>query len=80
MEIEAKTCHIQEALCQGCRTCVQVCPFGAIDFDERRRVAKVNEAICRGCGNCAAACPSGAAVVKHFTYDQIYQEIAEAVK
>ncbi|MDD1770203.1 MAG: FAD-dependent oxidoreductase [Methanomassiliicoccales archaeon] len=80
IEIESKTSSIAESLCQGCGSCVKVCPFGAITMDERRKVAIVNEAICRGCGNCAAACPSGAAVVKHFTYDQIYQEIEEAIR
>ena len=80
IEIEAKTSSITESLCQGCKSCINVCPFGAITFNEPRKVAVVNEAICRGCGNCAAACPSGAASVKHFTYDQIYQEIEEAVK
>jgi len=80
MEIETMTSHIIESYCQGCKTCITVCPFGAITFDERRKVAVVNEVICRGCGNCSAACPSGAAVIKHSTYDQIYQEIVEAVK
>ena len=80
MEIEARTSQISESYCQGCKSCISVCPFGAITFDERRKVAVVNEVICRGCGNCAAACPSGAAIVKHSTYDQIYQEISEAVR
>lgn len=80
MEIETKTSYIIESYCQGCRTCISVCRFGAISFDERRKVAVVNEVICRGCGNCSGACPSGAAIIKHSTYDQIYQEIVEAVK
>jgi heterodisulfide reductase subunit A len=80
MEIEAQTSHILESFCQGCKVCIAVCPFGAITYDERRKVAITNEVICRGCGSCSAACPSGAAVIKHSTYDQIYQEIVEAVK
>jgi heterodisulfide reductase subunit A len=80
MEIEARTSQISESYCQGCKSCISVCPFGAITFDERRKVAVVNEVICRGCGSCVAACPSGAAIVKHSTYDQIYQEISEAVR
>ncbi len=80
MEVEVKTSHINETLCQGCGTCVATCPFGAIALDANRKIAVVNEVMCRGCGNCVAACPSGAASVKHFTYDQIYQEIAEATR
>lgn len=80
MEIETKTAKIVEVYCQGCGSCVSVCPFGAIKIDEHRKVAVVNEVLCRGCGNCSAACPSGAATVKQSTYNQIYQEIAEAVR
>jgi heterodisulfide reductase subunit A len=80
IEPEVMTSHIVDVFCQGCRSCIDVCSYGAISFDERRRVAVVNEVICRGCGNCVAACPSGAASLKHSTYDQIYQEIMEAVR
>ena len=80
IEPEVMTSHIADVFCQGCKNCIQVCSYGAISFDERRRVAVVNEVICRGCGNCVAACHSGAASLKHSTYDQIYQEIMEAVR
>ena len=80
IEPEVKVSHISEALCIGCKTCLTVCSYGAITFDEAKKVSVVNEVICRGCGNCVAACPSGAASIKHFTFDQIYQEIREAVQ
>ena len=80
IEPEVKTSQISEALCIGCKTCLSVCSYGAITFDEERRISVVNEVICRGCGNCAAACPSGAASIKHFRFKQLYQEIREAVK
>ena len=80
MEIEVKTSHISESFCIGCKTCITVCSYGAITFDEAKKISVVNEVICRGCGNCVAACPSGAATSKHFTFKQIYQELLEAVK
>lgn len=80
MEVEAETSQILESFCQGCRSCMSVCSYGAITFDERMKVARVNEVICRGCGNCAASCPSGAASIRHSTCDQIYQEIMEATR
>lgn len=80
IEPEIKVSTISEEFCQGCGNCVRVCSYGAVVIDERRNVAVVNEVICRGCGNCVASCPSGAASIRHASYDQIYQEIMEAVK
>ena len=80
IEPEVKISHISESFCTGCKTCISVCPYGVIDFDESRKISVVNEIICRGCGNCVAACPSGAITLKHFTFDQIYQELMEAVR
>jgi len=80
IEPEVKTSQISEALCIGCKTCLYVCSYGAITFDESKKISVVNEVICRGCGNCVAACPSGAASIKHFKFKQLYQEIREAVK
>jgi heterodisulfide reductase subunit A len=80
LELEVKTSTISEIFCTGCKTCIDVCPYGAIGFDEARRISVVNEVLCHGCGNCAAACPSGAAVLKHFTFPQIYHEFVGTMK
>ena len=80
IEPEVKTSEISESFCIGCKTCLSVCSYGAITFDETKKVSVVNEVICRGCGNCVAACPSGAASIKHFKFNQIYQEVKEAIK
>jgi heterodisulfide reductase subunit A len=66
---------IDPDLCSGCRSCLDVCPYSAIRFDEGRAVAVVNEALCQGCGSCAAACPSSSAGVKHFTDRQVMEEL-----
>jgi len=75
LELEVKTSEISETFCTGCKTCISVCPYSAISFDDFRNIAVVNEALCHGCGVCAAACPSGAARVKNFAFTQIYQEV-----
>ena len=75
LELEVKTSQISETFCTGCKTCISVCPYSAIGFDDSRNIAVVNEALCHGCGVCAAACPSGAARVKNFAFPQIYQEV-----
>ena len=79
IEPEIKVAHISKSFCIGCKTCLTVCSYGVITFDSTKKVCVVNEAICRGCGNCVAACPSGAASLKHFTFNQLCQELKEAV-
>jgi len=80
LDTEAKTSKISENLCTGCQTCLSVCCYSAIYYDEIKGICVVNEVLCKGCGNCAGACPSGAATHQHFTPRQIYQEITEIVK
>jgi heterodisulfide reductase subunit A2 len=77
---EVKVSEILEAYCTGCQTCLDVCGFGAIYFDEDKGISVVNEAICRGCGNCVGSCPSGSIRTRHFTNPQLYQEVKEALR
>jgi heterodisulfide reductase subunit A len=65
---------IDPDVCAGCQTCIGLCPYTAIEFDERRAVSVVNEALCKGCGSCAGGCPSGAAQVRHFKKEQLFAE------
>jgi Fe-S-cluster-containing hydrogenase component 2 len=44
--------------CNGCATCVETCPNGAIYLVDHR--ATVDESLCQDCGLCIAACPTGA--------------------
>lgn len=76
VETEPRTSVISETLCRGCMTCLEVCGYGAISFDEERFVCTVNGILCKGCGNCAGACPSGAIKAQHFTPDQIRYQMA----
>jgi len=73
--IEPIVAEISEEQCSGCKTCVGLCAYSAISFDEEKRVSRVNSALCKGCGVCVAACPSGAAVARHFTDQQMMAEI-----
>ena len=75
VEIESATAVVNEELCSGCKTCVSLCPYTAITFDEEKAVSVVNEALCKGCGTCAAACPSGAIKSRHFTTEQIMAQL-----
>jgi len=75
VEIPSTTSWIDPDICAGCQTCIKLCAYSAIDFDERRSVSVVNEALCKGCGSCSAFCPSGAAGSKHFNTRQVFAEI-----
>jgi heterodisulfide reductase subunit A len=65
--------YIDEMLCRGCATCVDVCEYGALSIVEKDgvSVAQVNEALCEGCGTCATYCPTNAIDVRHFRDKQI---------
>ena len=71
--MEPITSVINEELCRGCGTCVDVCEFGAISLQdmEGAQVAVVNEALCKGCGTCATYCPTSAIDIRHFRDQQI---------
>jgi heterodisulfide reductase subunit A len=75
VELEATTSVIDDKLCSGCKTCIDLCPYKAIVFDDVKKLANINETLCKGCGTCAAACPAGAIVSKHFTTEQILAQV-----
>jgi heterodisulfide reductase subunit A len=66
---------IDVRLCTACKTCVGMCPYGAVSFSEESKLAAVNPVLCQGCGTCAAACPVTAIRVRHFTPEQVFAEI-----
>jgi heterodisulfide reductase subunit A len=75
VEIEPITTWIDPELCAGCKLCIEICPYSAIDFLQEKGISVVNEALCKGCGACAAICPSKAAKQNHFTHDQVLAEV-----
>ena len=75
VEIAPVVSWIDPDICAGCQTCIELCPYTAIEYNARMGVSIVNEALCKGCGSCAGFCPSGAAQVKHFNEKQIFAEL-----
>jgi heterodisulfide reductase subunit A len=75
IEVEVITSHVNEEVCCGCQTCISVCPYKAISFNDDKNVSMVNEILCKGCGTCSSACPTGAIGSKHFTDRQILSQI-----
>jgi len=75
VEIDPVRAMVQEEYCSGCRICNNLCPYGAIEFLEDKKLSHVNEALCKGCGTCVAACPSSAMTGQGFTDAQILAEL-----
>ncbi len=75
VNIEVTTAVVNEDLCCGCQTCIKVCPYHAVSFNEEKKVSTVNEALCKGCGTCGSTCPTGAIRSRHFTDQQIFSQI-----
>ncbi|MEX1349556.1 MAG: NAD(P)-binding protein [Desulfobacterales bacterium] len=74
VEVPSTIAWIDPDICAGCQTCIGLCPYSAIEFDERHAVSVVNQALCKGCGSCAGSCPSDAAQVRHFKSKQLFAE------
>jgi len=78
---EAITAVVDEDECIGCGSCVDICPYHAIELSEKTvtleeitlvtRKSYINPAVCKGCGTCVVTCPVGAISQRNFTYPQI---------
>ena len=75
IEQEPNTAYVIEEACSGCKSCIPLCPYSAIKFDEEKKKAYIEEALCKGCGTCVAACPSGSIVQNLFEDEEIFGEI-----
>ncbi|MBM3709723.1 MAG: 4Fe-4S dicluster domain-containing protein [Actinobacteria bacterium] len=68
---ESKVSEIRKERCSGCGLCVEICPYKALEIDEKAKVAVVNEGLCKGCGACVSSCRSNAIDLKGFMDEQI---------
>jgi heterodisulfide reductase subunit A len=75
IEVEANFAYVTEDDCSGCKTCLPLCPYTAITFEEEKAKAEINEALCKGCGVCVAACPTSAIGQHLFEDSHIFGEI-----
>jgi heterodisulfide reductase subunit A len=75
VEQEPNTAYVLAEECSGCKSCIPLCPYTAISFDEAAQRAVINEALCKGCGTCVASCPSGSIVQRLFEDGEVFSEI-----
>jgi heterodisulfide reductase subunit A len=76
--------RVEERTCTCCRTCIEACPYDAIEQAEvanrkgSRMVARVTEGKCQGCGVCAGVCRSHSISLAGFTDQEVAAQIAGA--
>ncbi|MEE8360265.1 MAG: 4Fe-4S binding protein [Candidatus Omnitrophota bacterium] len=46
--------------CNGCKACIKLCPFQALEYDAVNKKAKVDYKKCTGCGICRSVCKKNA--------------------
>jgi heterodisulfide reductase subunit A len=74
-------CEVEESDCVSCGACITACTYGAIHWRETPagKKAEVNPALCKGDGLCCAKCPTDAIVLKHFTNEEVFNQIDAAL-
>jgi len=70
-------CEVREDDCISCGACITACTYGAIEFHDtpKGRKAVVNPVLCKGDGLCNAKCPTNAIILKHYTDEEVFDQI-----
>ena len=81
LEMEGIVANVDEDLCSGCRVCEYLCPYGAVEMNDKggKTVAHMIDALCKGCGACGTACPTKAITMGHFTTQEILAQVKAAL-
>jgi heterodisulfide reductase subunit A len=66
---------VAQEQCGGCKSCIRVCPYQAISWDEAAKTADISDILCRGCGTCVAVCPAGAITARGFSRAMLRAEL-----
>ena len=79
VQAEAIMAQVDQDVCTGCGTCIEICPYGAIAKNENG-LAEVVAAACKGCGCCGASCPNAAIMMTNYSDEQLLAEATAALK
>jgi heterodisulfide reductase subunit A len=73
-------CVVDESACVSCGACMSVCTYDAISFRDtpRGKKAYVNPVLCKGDGLCNTVCATTAIILKHYTDEEILDQIDAA--
>ena len=74
-------CEVEEDRCVSCGACITACTYDAISWKDTPtgRKARVNPALCKGDGLCCTKCPTDAVVLRHFTNEEVMNQIDAAL-
>jgi len=79
VQAEAITANVDQDICSGCGTCIDICPFSAIEKNDQR-LSEVIQAACKGCGCCCSSCPENAISMNNYSDEQLLAEALAALK
>ncbi|MFX1345869.1 MAG: 4Fe-4S binding protein [Promethearchaeota archaeon] len=80
IDIDPIFSYVLSHKCAGCKSCVSICPFNAITFNNLKKTAEINKILCKGCGTCVATCPSSAIIQNQFGNAQLLPMIQNVVQ
>jgi heterodisulfide reductase subunit A len=74
-------CEVEESACIGCGACLAACTYDAIHWRKTKqgKKAEVNPALCKGDGLCCSNCPTDAIVLRHYTNEEVFNQIDAAL-
>ncbi|KJR49019.1 MinD superfamily P-loop ATPase containing an inserted ferredoxin domain [Desulfosporosinus sp. I2] len=75
--ISIKIPFVDEALCNGCRKCVDFCKFNALAYINHKLI--VFTEVCHSCGGCILLCPERALSEKEKIVGEIQKGVSENV-
>lgn len=76
-KISIKIPVVDEALCNGCRKCVDFCKFNALAYIDEKIM--IFEEVCHSCGGCALLCPEKAFTEREKVIGSIERGVSENV-
>jgi tetrathionate reductase subunit B len=58
--VDPGTCAVGPVASDGCRACIETCPYGAIDLRQHPEGAeiRIDPQLCQRCGACSGVCPT----------------------
>jgi heterodisulfide reductase subunit A len=74
-------CEVEDSACIACGACIDVCTYDAIHWGGTKaaKKAEVNPALCKGDGLCCSNCPTDAIVLRHYTNQEVFNQIDAAL-